>query len=137
MTHSFFLDETSFSSQKLRPPIIKIWTCPDLWGILQSDPKTQMGLLFRNKIEMHFQECKNRWRCIARFVMFSLPDRLQIWTKDARESDLTDDDMEIGKFCTVALRRTPKVKWDYYFGTEGVLVTSLYICIPSLCTWKI
>ena len=29
--------------------------------------------------------------------------------------------MEIGKFCTVALRPTPKVKWDYYFGKEGVI----------------
>ena len=57
---------------------------------------------------------------MARFDTFPPADRLQIWTAGARGSDLTDDDEEIGKFCTVALRRTPEVKWHRYFGTEGV-----------------
>ena len=55
------------------------------------------------------------------FYMFPLPGGLQTPIIVARVSGLTHIGMEIEKFCSLALRRTPEVKWYQYLGTEGVL----------------
>ena len=85
----------------------------------------QMGLLFRNKNVIQCSICANGPRSSSCFDAFQGSDDLQISPPGSTEGDLRLFLSTTVELLILSLFRAFEVKWDYYFGTEGVFPNSL------------